>query len=66
MLNQLEPEQFRNAMADFVKLASGTSLDVIGELIGLTRGMIDHSKGLPNNKVAAVRQIGIITIFVPV
>jgi len=56
MLNQLEPEQFRNAMADFVKLASGTSLDVIGELIGLTRGMIDHSKGCSPETDASFRE----------
>jgi hypothetical protein len=44
-LNELEPEPFRKAMANFVRCASGAYLDVVGELVDLTRGTIEHSKG---------------------
>lgn len=55
-LNEMDPEQFRNVMADFVKWASGTSLDVLGDLLGLTRGSVEHSKGCSPETDASFRE----------
>jgi hypothetical protein len=44
-MNDLEPQDFRDTMANLVRFASGTSLDVIGELFEVTRGITIHCQG---------------------
>lgn len=45
-LNELHPDAFRHTMRTLLKCASGSSLDLIGSLVGLTRGTTVHSGGL--------------------
>lgn len=44
-LNDLEPEEYRDAMANLVKYSSRKRLDVLGELLGLPRGVTEYAGG---------------------
>jgi len=44
-IKDLDPEDFRDALTALVKCASGSSLDVIAGLFGMTREIVVHSGG---------------------
>ena len=44
-LNDLEPQEYRDTMVNLISHAAGSSLDVIGEIVGLAREIVEYHGG---------------------